>query len=369
MCERLAFYLPSLAGGGAERVIVNLANQYVRQGHKVDILLHNPENAYRQALDPRVEIRLIPLERRLLGLHVIARLAPYLRARYTALLSSIRNFPPILAKRLTLSGTRVVVREAAQPSRILREAARKSLEARLATKLGYRYLYPLADAVVAVSKGVAADLTQITKMPACKVRVIYNPMITEDFFDLSKAPVDHPWFVKAETPIVIGVGRLHPVKGFDTLLRAFARVVREVEARLVILGEGEERQRLEQLARDLGITQSVSMPGFDPNPLRYLSRASVFVLASRSEGMPGALIQAIASGCSVVATNCSSGVLEVTEDGKYGTIVPVDDVEAMATAISQALQGKESSTPSEEWLTRFRVDTVASQYLQVMLGR
>lgn len=369
MRERLAFYLPSLAGGGAERVITNLANQFVKQGHGVDVLLHYPEIAYRQELDTRVGIHLIPLRRRLLGLYVVAKTAPYFRKGYAAILSCIRNFPPLLAKRLTFSGTRVVVREAAQPSRILREVQRKPLEVRIATKLGYRYLYPLTDAVIAVSKGVADDLLQITRIPSHKMHVIYNPMITEDFYAMADAPVEHPWFTVGATPIVIGVGRLHPVKGFDTLLCAFARAVREVDARLVILGEGEERHRLEQLAQELGIAPLVSMPGFDPNPLRYLRRASVYVLASRSEGMPGALIQALASGCPVVATSCCSGVLEVTEGGKYGTIVPVDDVDAMAEAILLILRGKRHPLPTDEWFMRFRADTVASQYLQVMLGK
>lgn len=161
---------------------------------------------------------------------------------------------------------------------------------RLATYLGYRFVYPLADGVVAVSRGVAEELQQITRIRPERLHVIYNPAITPDFYEKANAPVEHPWFQPGEPPVVLGVARLHPVKGLDTLLRAFAQVVQHMPARLMILGEGDERARLEQLVCELNLQGLVAMAGFDPNLFRYMRRAAVFVLASRTEGMPVALI-------------------------------------------------------------------------------
>ena len=168
--------------------------------------------------------------------------------------------------------------------------------------------------------------------------------------------------------MVLAAGRLVALKGFDTLLRAFARVRQQMPARLVILGEGSERSNLERLAAELGVAADVDMPGFDPNPFRYMKRAGVFVLSSRYEGLPNVLIQAMACGCPVVSTDCPNGPAEILDGGRYGPLVPVDDVEALAYAMAQALAGKVAPAPTE-WLEQFRVEVVAEQYLRVMLGQ
>lgn len=367
MGKRLAFYLPSLAGGGAERVMVQLANHYVEQGYSVDMILVLPDYTYRAELSPAVHLEVIKPTRRLLGLHIIAKTAPYFKRGYDAMLCCIRNFPPIIAKRVAHSSTRVVIQEVSQPHLVFQELRNKTWEGRVATKLGYRFLYPLADGVVAVSKGVAEELRQITRIRPERLHVIYNPAITPDFYEKANAPVEHPWFQAGQPPVVLGVARLHPVKGFDTLIRAFAQVVQQTPARLVILGEGSERSQLEQLVCELNLQGLVDMPGFDPNPFRYMRRAGVFVLSSRTEGMPVALIQALACGCPVVSTRSSSGVEEVLNGDQYGIVTPVDDVDALAAAILRVLRGERRQAPPE-WLEQFRIEHIAQQYLKVMLG-
>jgi glycosyltransferase involved in cell wall biosynthesis len=200
------------------------------------------------------------------------------------------------------------------------------------------------------------------------MRVIYNPVIDAALYAKADAPVEHPWFQPNQPPVVLAAGRLVALKGYDTLLRAFARVRQETFARLVILGEGPERPNLERLAAELGVAADVDMPGFDPNPFRYMKRAGVFVLSSRCEGLPNVLIQALACGCPVVSTDCPSGPSEILDGGRYGALVPVDDVEAMAGAIVRALLGQVAPAPSA-WLEQFRVEVVAEQYLRVMLGQ
>jgi glycosyltransferase involved in cell wall biosynthesis len=215
---------------------------------------------------------------------------------------------------------------------------------------------------------VAGSLLQLSPIPTQKVRVIYNPVVSPELYEKADAPVEHPWFQPHQPPVVLAAGRLVALKGYDTLLRAFARVRQETPARLVILGEGPERPNLERLASELGVAADVDMPGFDPNPFRYMKRAGVFVLSSRYEGLPNVLIQALACGCPVVSTDCPSGPSEILDGGRYGVLVPVDDVEAMAGAIVRALLGQVAPAPSA-WLEQFRVEVVAEQYLRVMLGQ
>jgi glycosyltransferase involved in cell wall biosynthesis len=365
MRPRLAFFLPSLGGGGAERVMVTLANYCVKQGFPTEMIVVKETTTYLNEVDPAIPVEFLRPKRRI---QITPRLARIMRAkRFDAMLSSPRNFPPLLVKQMCFLPTRVVIREASTNSVALKQVKRPFKEL-VAIRLGYRFLYPSADAVVAPSRGVAGSLLQLSPIPTQKVRVIYNPVVSPELYEKADAPVEHPWFQPHQPPVVLAAGRLVALKGYDTLLRAFARVRQETPARLVILGEGPERPNLERLASELGVAADVDMPGFDPNPFRYMKRAGVFVLSSRYEGLPNVLIQALACGCPVVSTDCPSGPSEILDGGRYGVLVPVDDVEAMAGAIVRALLGQVAPAPSA-WLEQFRVEVVAEQYLRVMLGQ
>ncbi|MEM4168107.1 MAG: glycosyltransferase [Candidatus Caldarchaeum sp.] len=363
MQRHLAFFVPSLAGGGAERVVLTLANYFAAQGHTVDLVLSRGAGAYEKELHPGVEVFLLDTPRRILA---TPKLAHYLRTRRPeAMLSTINNFAAVLAKRWARVPTRIVIREATTPSRAL-QAKQISKKGALVTRWGIRWLYPHADAVIAVSRGVAHDLQQLAPIHDSKLHVIYNPVLSDELLRKANAPLEHEWFQPDQPPVVLAAGRLIPLKGFDTLLQAFAQVVQTVDARLVILGEGDDRSRLTQIAQMLDIEARIDLPGFDPNPFRYMRRASVFVLSSRYEGLPNVLIQAMACGCPVVSTNCVSGPDEILDGGKYGELVPVDDVDAMAAAIRRVLGGERKTVP-EAWLEQFRVEVAAGRYLQVML--
>jgi len=221
--------------------------------------------------------------------------------------------------------------------------------------------------VVAVSRGVQRDLLRYTRVSAERVVLIYNPSYTNRLLELREQPVEHPWFALGEPPVVLGVGRFYPQKDFSTLIKAFALVRAQRPARLVILGEGPLRPQLEALAQQLGVADQVSMPGFVENPFAYMRRAAVFVLPSQYEGLPNVLIQAMACGCPVVSTNCPSGPEDILDNGKYGHLVPVGDVEAIANAILRVLDGDAPAVP-EEWLLQFHEERVAQQYLKVLLG-
>ena len=200
-----------------------------------------------------------------------------------------------------------------------------------------------------------------------RIASIYNPILTDQIKAQSILPVFHPWFDTGKIPIILGVGRLVPAKDFPTLLKAFAHIRATRPARLVILGEGRERQILENLAIKLEIASDFSLPGFKANPYAYMSRATVFVLSSLLEGLPNALIEALACGCPVVSTNCRSGPQEILANGAFGSLVPVGDERALAKAILNTLEHPSNAERLRARAAEFDIQTIAEQYLQVLL--
>jgi glycosyltransferase involved in cell wall biosynthesis len=230
-----------------------------------------------------------------------------------------------------------------------------------------RIFYPGATGIVATSEEMADDLAEFVRIPRERIQVIYNPVVSPEIYSLAEEPLLHPWFEHGAPPVVLGVGRLTKAKDFPTLIRAFYLLRSRRPARLVILGEGEERAYIESKVRVLGIQGDVDLPGFTPNPFPYMRQAAVFVLSSAWEGLPNALIQALALGTPVISTDCRSGPREILNDGAFGKLVPVGDDAAMSSAIEEALRDGSCTVP-ETALDRFRRDTVAKAYLECILG-
>jgi len=361
---KIALFLPSLRGGGAERVMVNLARGFVERGLRVDLVLAKAEGPYLSQV-PK-EVRVVDLGARRV-LYSLPGLVRYLRReRPQAMLSALNhaNIVAIWAKLLARVQTRLVVAEHSTLSRSTENAS--SVRAKLLPFL-IKTFYPYADAVVAVSRGVAEDLVTTTKLPMEKIKVIYNPVITPELFAKAEEPLDHPWFRPGEPPVVLGVGRLTQQKDFPTLIRAFALVRREHPARLMILGEGEERPKLEALVRELRLEEDVALPGFVDNPYKYMKRAAVFVLSSQWEGFGNVLVEAMACGCPVVATDCPSGPAEILENGKWGRLVPPGDPEALAKAILDTVErGVSRVEAATNVQKRFSMIAIVEQYLKVL---
>ena len=364
--NRVAIFLPALQGGGAERIMLNLAGGLAGRGYDLDLVLAQAEGPYLAEVPGLV--RLVELNAR----HRRARrtlasfpaLVRYLRReRPAALLTALHaNVIAVWAKRLAGVPTRVVIGEHNTFSLAYQQlpALRGWLTLRLV-----RSFYPWADEIVAVSRGVADDLAQVTGIPRQRIRVVYNPVVMPELRTKAQAPLDHSWFEPGQPPVVLAVGRLAAQKDFPTLIRAFAQVRRTRPARLLILGEGEERPVLEALARELGLEQCVSLPGFVGNPYVYMAHAAVFVLSSRWEGLPTVLVEALYCGAPVVATDCPSGPREILADGLYGRLVPVGDAAALAEAIGATLVGRKPCPPRESWLP-FELETVVNQYANVL---
>jgi glycosyltransferase involved in cell wall biosynthesis len=227
--------------------------------------------------------------------------------------------------------------------------------------------YPGAAGVVAASEGMADDIANVFRIPRDQIQVIYNPAITRDLFTSAAESIPHPWFTPGAPPVVLGVGRLTRAKNFLLLIHAFSQLRSRCPARLVILGEGEERPALEAKARELGVEMDVDLPGFVSNPYPYMRQATVFVLSSAWEGLPNALIQALALGTPVVSTDCPSGPREILKGGALGELIPVGNPDAMRAAIEAVLGGKRSSVLDSD-LDRFRCEAVTQEYLDLILG-
>jgi len=331
---KIAFFLQDLAGGGAERVMLTLAGGFADRGHDVDLVLVRAEGDC--LADVPSNVRLVTLGTRR-TVYCVPRLARYLRReRPVALVSALVhvNIAAILAARLAGSRPQVVITEHNQ---IARNAARARSSAIRLAHHAVAWIYPWADEIVAVSKGVADSLTAYSGLPGRRVRVVYNPVVTPALHRKAAADPPHPWLGAGGHPVILGAGRLTAQKDFGNLLRAFSILRQSRPARLIILGEGPERAALQGLTGSLGLAEDVDMPGFAANPYAYMSRAAVFVLSSAWEGLPTVLIEAMACGTPVVATDCPSGPAEILVDPACGELVPVANPELLAAAISRAL--------------------------------
>lgn len=356
----VALFLPDLSGGGAEKVMVNLAEGFARRGLRVDMVLVQAAGAYLSHISP--DIRIIDLHARS-AYTASPGLIAYLRnEKPDALLSTLdlTNLIAILSGRLAHSPARLVIRIANIVSIQHRSPVKKPLE-----RLALSWIYPWADEIVAISNGVAADLSRYTGIPEGRIQTILNPTISPRLMEEARQPLDHPWFPPGAIPVVLGVGRLTRQKDFGTLIHAFARLRATRPARLIILGEGEERSHLENLVQQGGLAGDVELPGFVHNPYAYMHRATVFALSSIWEGLPNSLIEALACGCPVVSTNCPSGPAEILDGGRYGHLVPPGDAEGLAEAIGKVLDG-DGRQPPRSWLAKYEIETVIDQYLAVL---
>jgi glycosyltransferase involved in cell wall biosynthesis len=376
--RHLALFLSGLSGGGAQRRMLILAGSFAARGQRVDVVV--PRSLGSFAAQVPAEVRLVALEpgaarlpgvaarRPWLVLAAIPALARYLRReRPDGMLatSNPANLACVWARALARCETPVVLCANIHLSAAI---ARRARPWRPLLRWLARRAYSRADAVIAISNGVADDLPRVAGVARQRVHAIHNPIAVDAIAAEAQAPLDHPWFAAGAPPVLLGVGKLAPQKDFPTLLRAFARVRADRLARLVILGEGAERARLARLARSLDIASDVALPGFQPNPYAWMARAAVFVLSSAWEGFSNALAEALACGCPAVSTDCPSGPAEILDGGALGPLCPVGDARALAGAIARVLEAPPSRERLRARAATFSVDAATDRYLEVMLS-
>lgn len=348
--RHLAIFLPSLAGGGAEKMLLGLAGRAVQRGYRVDMVIVREEGELLTQVPSGV--RVIPLRRRT-PRSAIRPLARYLRKeRPGALLSSLyrANIAAVIAGKMLVRGVRVVVREANLEEYYI---GRRSWQSFVDNLLG-RIAYRACDCVIAVSGYLRDSLIERKWALPKKIRVIRNPAPHQAGGGERVLPA---------TPVVLACGRLAPEKDYATLLRAFAELRRRIAARLVLLGDGPLRAALERQAAELGIQDDVAFAGYVANPTPYFLAASVFAHTAMMEAMPNVLLQALSAGCPIVATDCPGGVNEVLASGKFGTLVKVGDAIGIADALERVIRGAVTFPDVTEHLQQFNVDTITDAYL------
>lgn len=356
--------MPTLAGGGAERVTVDLVKGFASRGFEVDLVVYRAEGPYLSQVPGEVNLVELGASRSLLALLPLVR---YLRRRRPAALVSAMLYSNVIAvwaRRLSGVKTRILITVHSMDSIQLRRSRRALLSK--ATPALIQAFYRWADHVVTVSEGVAKDLVQLAKLPLSSINTIYNPCDLEMIRRKAREDITHPWFAPGQPPVVMAIGRLVALKDFETLIRAVARVRRKRPVRLIILGEGPERDRLEALISQEELTQDVLLPGFVQNPYSYLAHASLLALTSVLEGLPTVLIEALALGRPVVSTDCPSGPSEILEQGRYGRLVAVGDESGLAEAIISSL---EDPLPPEflmEAAERFSPNRAVDQYVGLL---
>jgi len=362
--NKIALFLPSLHVGGAERVLLNLARGFDERGLAVDLVVAKSEGEYLSHVPKGVRVFDLRASRILTS---VPALAHYLRReRPAVMLSAIdhANIVALWARKLSAVPSRIVV---SVHSTLTRATAHEPhVRGRLVPRLA-GWFYPWADAVVAVSRGVAEDLAASTGLSAERIKVIYNPVVTPELLKKAQESLDHPWFASGQPPVILAVGRLTAAKDYHTLIGAFALVRAERPVRLMILGEGEERCGLENLVRELKLEENVLLPGHIDNPYNYMAQAAVFALSSAWEGFGNVLVEAMAVGTPVVSTDCPSGPAEILEGGKWGRLVPAGNPAALADAITATIIDRPDDAGLDRYLENFGLERISGEYLKVLL--
>ncbi len=369
---QVTLLMRSLTGGGAERVMLNLALGLSRRGLRVDIVA----TAGGQSLpeDAPETLKLIALEHWQVGRWALSWQRPVFRTlvRCGALVQYLKRVqPPVLLSAMHyLNETAILAVKAAggRTRCVVAEHTNLTLESRYVEQWQARFspilvrcLYPLADQVLAVSEGVAADLAPTARLDLNDIQVLYNPVLSKALYEQAEDEIEHEWLQPGAAPVVMGMGRFVRQKNFGLLLQAFALLLLErPEVRLMLVGGGRDRVALEQMATELGISDRVEFLDFVDNPAAYLKRARVLALSSSWEGLPTVMIEALALDCPVVATDCPSGPAELLAEQR-GRLVPPGSPKAMAKALGLALD-QPARTVSQTWLEQFEVEQAVERY-------
>lgn len=368
---RVAFFAHSLTSGGIGKVMLHLAEGFAAKGIEVDIVLVRKTGAYLPLFESK-PFNLIDLNSRHWPLPVLKFSRYLLAAGPDAVISmgGFRNSTALLARLLTRSTTKLILTEHSfysfseiTPTHSFLKKCASWLLFRFASRLSYR----LAGTIVAVSHFQARYLERLLWLKKGRIQVIPNPVVDEALLEKAQAPLDHPW-LKKRVPVILSAGRLHPQKDFPQLLKAFQLLRLQRECKLIILGEGPERPKLEALIATLGIGADVELAGFCENPYPYMRQADLFALASAHEPFGLVLVEAMACGCPIVATHAPGGVAEILAQGQFGTLVARGDAIALAQAMNDALSGKQPA--SREQLRQraqdFTVAKATDRYLQLI---
>jgi glycosyltransferase involved in cell wall biosynthesis len=344
-CIHFAVFTSGGCGWALTNVSVYLASGLALKGHSVDLVTLNTPKAeivhFYKHVDGISQVSVYSLGVK----HTktcIPSLVRYYRVQKPDVMFSqltYTNIVAIIAKYLAGLRTVNILLEGTIISKVGTVDSKRDRKLKLVPLL-VTMLYPYGDGLVAKSHDVLRDLEWVVgkRLQKLKIAVLPNPYNLERFRLLANEPVDHPWLTDKTVPVIISAGRFWEQKGFDILIRAFAGVVSKTPCRLIILGDGPERPELQALVAESRVAATVDMPGWVDNPWKYMARSILFVLPSRWEGWPSALVEAMACGLPVITTDCPGGGKEMVESGSSGLIVPINNIERLKEAMLKLLE-------------------------------
>lgn len=359
----ISIVLPSLQGGGAERVAVNLANDWLSRGYEVEIVLMELRGELLSALAPGICIHHLGVSR---FRHAPQKLFAYFRDRKPEV-TLVHMWPLTSVAVLAWVFAGLPGQLFLSEHTFLTNHVRQDLSTPLAlVKACLRLTYRHASGVICVSQGVATDLANLARLPDASIQVIYNPVVALDMArpaPVESAQRDYLWG-GSFSHAFISIGSLKKSKNFPLLLNAFAEVAEELDAGLVILGEGDQRSVLERQIKDLNLDRRVRLIGFEPNPDPWLRAADLFVLSSDFEGFGNVIAEALGAGTPVVSTACPHGPEEILEQGLHGILVPVGDCSALASGIRRATLHQWDSAALQRRALDFSIPNQSEAYLK-----
>ncbi len=354
---KVALFMHDFAGGGVEKMRLALAAALVCAQCEVSIVVVRASGPLLTHVPPGVEV--FDLQSRRL-LWAIPGLIRHIRAlRPHVLMSSLdhNNIAALCACGLSGTRTRLVICQ----HNALSQEVRLGWKYRVIPVL-YRLFAGRADAIVAVSRGVADDLTSTAHLPRRAIEVISNPVVESGALR-PVGPSPHPWFTNTEIPVFVFVGRLVAQKDPLTLLAAFACHASRHAARLVVLGDGPLREEMVCAAAQAGVAEYVHFAGFVHDPRAWIAHAHALVLTSRYEGFANVIVEALACGTPVIATDCPYGPAEILADGRYGILVKVGDANALAASMACDIRARFSASDLHARAMDFTVQKAAASYL------
>jgi len=361
----IALFFPTFTPGGIERCFLNLAEGFLEQGIAVDIVVADRRGSFESQIPNGVRVIDLRAGR---VLKSVVPLIKYLR-RYSpdVLLSghTHANIVAVWSAKLSFTDTRVAI---GVHNTLSQSRDNRSLKSKF-VGFSFPIVYQYADFIIAVSKGAADDIIQISKLTPKDIEVIYNPVIGSEFTALMNETVSHPWFSDPSTDVILGVGRLVEQKDFITLISAFDQIQQSnPNARLVIVGQGKEANQLDQFIKSRGLENEVQIISFIENLYAMMNYADIFVLSSRWEGFGIVLVEAMATGTPVVSTDCPNGPAEILRGGEFGALTPVADEDALASAIEKTLLDPIDSSKLVDRAMDFEQSVIVNEYLSVLFN-
>lgn len=362
----VAVHLPTLEAGGAERVMLTVANGLSERGYAVDLTVSNLRGGFKQDISNHVNVvEFSSTEPPFLpALGSFPDLCQYIsNVEPSLFISSMKhiNIISILAWKASGSNSKMVVTEHNTPDQLIDGSRKNALIYKIA-----KIEYPWADTIVGVSDGVIESLSETVDVPESEIQRIYNPVVTSQLIEKSKESASHRWF-ESEEDVVLNVGRMTEQKNQSLLIRAIAKLSPANRPKLIIVGKGHREEKIRELAVKLGVRQDLDIINWVDNLYAYMGSADVFALSSRWEGLPTVLIEALACGCPVVSMDCPSGPREILCDGEYGMLVDEYDPVALSEAVTKQLQNPDAESKIRERGKYFSKERCIDQYESLVL--